>query len=68
MADERELADVMTHVLLSIERSGEILSRVTELHAELADLHEQVTTAAIELEAILKRASVGQSHSRDSSA
>jgi hypothetical protein len=60
MADQRELADVMRHVLLSIERSGEILSRVTELHAELADLHAEVTTAAIDLEAILKRASVEQ--------
>jgi hypothetical protein len=60
MADEHELADVMSHVLLSIERSGEILSRVTELHAELADLHAELTTAAIDLEAILKRASVEQ--------
>ena len=60
MADERELAEVMTHVLLSIERSGEILAQVTELHTELADLHAEVTTAAVELEAILQRASVGQ--------
>ena len=56
MGDERELAEVLTHVLLSIERSGEILRRVTALHAQLVDLHAEVTNAGVELEAILKRA------------
>ena len=67
MEDDRELADVLTHIVLSIERSGEILTRVTALHSELVDLHAEVTSAAVELEAILKRAEVARPGASDAS-
>ena len=67
MGNERELAEVLTHIVLSIERSGEILTRVTALHAELVDLHADVTNAAVELEAILKRGEVGGPGASDAS-
>ena len=68
MGDEGELAEVLTHVLLSIERSAEILTRITALHAELVGLHAEVTDAAVELEAIRKRAEGAALGASDASA
>jgi len=56
MSDEQNLAAVMTHILLGVERCGALLAQATELHGELVELHAEITNAAVTLEEILKPA------------
>jgi hypothetical protein len=56
MADEIELARLLTQIILSVERTGELLAQAADLHRQVADLHGEITGAAVGLDEMLKRA------------
>ena len=49
MAQERDLAVLLTHLAHGLDRSAALLVEATELHRELADLHAELASATVEL-------------------
>jgi hypothetical protein len=59
MADEHDLGQVMTHILLGVERAAELLRQTTDLHREVVRLLAEISDAATQLEVILERTKSG---------
>ena len=67
MTHERDLAFLLTRIARCVDRTAALLAQATDLHRELMDLHAETTSAALDLEKMLKQADTSSAPAADRS-